>query len=431
MSEPGFLPTPARDNEHPSPSSSRNNSQSSSASERIIVDPAALIPVNAFRPSTSAIKPPETPVKSSTTAVTVKSATSGNLNHHHAHTHTCTSTCRRVATTEEFTKCGYIAQPVSFYRNKAVYGNPTPSKVQAMDWMKSRFQSDARKPSRVWYHHPDYCEGYPCRGDILYCPVLDKCFFKERCVKHYAMRSRERCVPFNDGLQSDSYLNSNSTAASTNEPEPQSTSTPTHQAGPEILSRKRQLSINDLLSGNGNGDGNGTKRVRKVISYAESEEEETEEESSEDTILSIKYDTPKPKDVPMYNKHIPFPTPPSLPLNNLADPLSFDHAHHPEQTLLTPSSQDNIGQYHSFSRNMDEDSEDQEADNTMAMMWKRMYTQTKDQLDATTVRLLEVQDDLAIEKEKRIELEIREKKWKKQVSHLKQQLNEANSSRMN
>ncbi|WWC96799.1 hypothetical protein V866_003674 [Kwoniella sp. B9012] len=407
MSEPDFLPTPALDNEHPSPSSSRNNSQSSSASERIIVDPIALIPVHAVRPSTSAIHPPQTPVKSSATPATVKSATS--------RIHTIITHIRIRA-----------HQPAG--ESLAVYGNPTPSKVQAMDWMKSRFQSDARKPSRVWYHHPDYCEGYPCRGDILYCPVLDKCFFKERCVKHYAMRSRERCVPFNDGLQSDSYLNSNSTAVSTNEPEPQSTSTPTPQAGPEILSRKRQISISDLLNENGNSDGNGTKRVRKVISYAESEEEE-EEESPEETALSIQYDTPKTKDVPMYNKDIPFPTPPSLPLNNLADPLSSDHDQRPEQTLLTPSSQDNIGQYHSFPRNMDEDSEDQEIDNAMAMMWKRMYTQTKDQLDATTVRLLEVQDDLAIEKEKRIELEIREKKWEKQVSHLKQQLHEANRNR--
>ncbi|WVQ65068.1 uncharacterized protein L199_003238 [Kwoniella botswanensis] len=428
MSEPDSLTTPALDNEHPSPSSSRNNSQPSSASERIIVDPVALIPVHAIRPSTSAIHPPETPVKSSATAATVESATSEISHDHHAHTHTCTSTCRRVATTEEFTKCGYIAQPVSFYRNKAVYGNPTPSKVQAMDWMKSRFQSDARKPSRVWYHHPDYCEGYPCRGDILYCPVLDKCFFKERCVKHYAMRSRERCVPFNDGLRSDSRSNSNSTAVSTNEAELRSTPTPTHQAGPEIFSRKRQISINDLLNGNGNGNGNGPKRVRKVISYAESEEEE-EEESSEETGLPIKYYTPKTKDVPVYNKDILFPTPPSLPLNNLADPLSFDRDHHPEQTLLTPSSQDDIGQYHSFSRIQDEDDEDQEIDNAMAMMWKRMYTQTKDQLDATTVRLLEVQDDLAIAKERRIELEIREKTWEKQVSHLKQQIHEANRNR--
>ncbi|WWD05570.1 hypothetical protein V865_003651 [Kwoniella europaea PYCC6329] len=429
MSEPDFLPTPALDNEHPSPSSSRNNSQSSSASERIIVDPIALIPVHAVRPSTSAIHPPETPVKSSTTPATVKSATSGNSHHHHEHTHTCTSACRRVASTEELTKCGYIAQPVSFYRNKAVYGNPTPSKVQAMDWMKSRFQSDARKRSRVWYHHPDYCEGYPCRGDILYCPILDKCFFKERCVKHYAMRSRERCVPFNDGLQLQSTSISTSSSVLIQATPRLSPTTSTQHTEPDAIPRKRQISINDLLNGNGTGNGNGTKRVRKVISYAESEEEE-EEGSSEETALSIKYDTPKTEDVQMYNKDILFPTPPSLPLNNLADPLSSDHNHHPEQTLLTPSSQDYIGQYQSFSRIQDEDDEDQGIDNAMAMMWKRMYSQTKDQLDATTVRLLEVQDDLAIEKEKRIELETREKNWEKQVSHLKQQLKEANSNRM-
>ncbi|WVW80303.1 hypothetical protein I302_102281 [Kwoniella bestiolae CBS 10118] len=476
MSDPTLIPSPIGQpsGQYSSPIESRNNSNnshSSSASELIIVDPTSIVPFKAFPPRTQApsssssahIRPAST-IMTKTPSKSTAPGPSGNSTGH-----SCTSTCRRIATPDEIAKCGYVARPVSFYHDKAVYGTPTPSKVQAMDWMRSRYQSDACKKDCLWYHHPDHCEGYPCRGDILYCSVLDRCFFKERCVKHYAMRSRERCVPYNDGLEPGSNsINVPQIGAGNgvNEPEengqhrnfqtrpskrqhfkpltwwkgkesgnqrepgsptiakvlnisedmlqPSSSPLPLLSASKTHRQPKRQISDNDLLNEN--------KRIRNDTPTSHRAEGSMNQPSS----LSLSRST-------AHDKNVSLPTPPAI-------------NHDQETALLTPSSQveeqeGDSGRSASEAHEDDvlgpeegeneEEEEEAEINDEMALMWKRMYAQTKDQLDATTIQALQVQDDLATEREKRVELETGKKKLEKQVLDLKRQLDKVNTETMN
>ncbi|WRT65840.1 uncharacterized protein IL334_002791 [Kwoniella shivajii] len=307
-----------------------------------------------------------------------------------ANNHVCTAQCRRFATSEEMVQCGIIALPVSAYESKAKFGNETPGNTRTVIAMKERFVKDQLNPSVKWYHHNDYCDGYPCRGDIFFCSTLNRCFYKERCVKHYAMRSRERCIPFNDGLD----LSPAAAASSSSSSSHQEARVPPPFADIRLQesSNKRHSTIPD--------DPAPIKRSR----IDEQEDRPTSQLEAAASISSNQNTTPpsEPKTYLRFN----------LSRKDIPEPGSQNQVH-PEQTLLTPSTgfdrlsppQQNEQDRQTERSASPNPGEGDAGNDEIVAMWKGMYTQTKGELDATTVRLLQVQDDLVEEKERRVELE--------------------------
>ncbi|WVQ65072.1 uncharacterized protein L199_003242 [Kwoniella botswanensis] len=67
---------------------------------------------------------------------------------------------------------------------------------------KKKFEKGL-KEGKVWYRHPDYCEGYPCRGDSRYCQELQKWFYTRNCVKHHGLSAQYICKLNHEGVKID------------------------------------------------------------------------------------------------------------------------------------------------------------------------------------------------------------------------------------
>ncbi|WVW80308.1 hypothetical protein I302_102286 [Kwoniella bestiolae CBS 10118] len=124
----------------------------------------------------------------------IKLTRKGRKKRFRAHTRTCDHCVQ--PTPDQLREWGIVHGVVRHEEDKAVYHRVYDNRRIAQE---RKFQKDL-KDQKVWFRHPDHCEGYPCLGEIRYCGKLEKWFYTRNCVKHHGLSAQYICKPYHEGI---------------------------------------------------------------------------------------------------------------------------------------------------------------------------------------------------------------------------------------